>query len=291
MEDDRADSAGAAIGGLDGRLIAGRYSVAEVVATTADTIITTALDGTSNQPVTVKIVRPELATTDVFRQAFRRHAEVATALTHPNIATVLDFGEVDLDSASSVYWVVEHLSGGSLRDLFDRGRLLAPSQALVVGLEACRALDVAHQRGIVHTELRPSKMLFGEDRRLRIVDFGMARLLGEHTWSDPAHVPTDVARYASPEQALGIEVDERTDVYALTLSLIEAVTGSVPFAADSTVATLTARVGKLMLVSADLGSLAAVLERGGRPEAADRSSAAELGQGLVQAASKLPRPE
>ena len=161
----------------------------------------------------------------------------------------------------------------------------------MVGLEACRALDVAHQRGIVHTEITPSKLVFGEDRRLRVVDFALAELLGAETWENPANVPTHVARYASPEQALGMEIDAKTDVYALSLSLIEAVTGSVPFAGDSTNSTLALRVGKLMPVSADLGSLAAVLERAGRPDSEDRSTAAEFGRGLVQAAQKLPRPE
>ncbi len=291
MAQDTGDRADELIGGLDGRLIAGRFRLDQVVSAGANTVIVDALDIETNQPVTVKLVRPELAASTEFRAAFRRHAEVAIALSHPNIATVIGSGEVDLGTTSTVYWVVEYLGGGSMRDLLDRGRLLAPSQALVVGLEACRALDAAHQRGIVHTELTPSKMVFGDDRRLRVVDFGFARLLGAAAWADPATVPTHVARYASPEQALGEEVGVKTDVYALTLSLIEAVTGSVPFAADSTVATLAARVGKLMPVSADLGSLASVLERAGRPEPEDRSTAAEFGRALVQAASKLPRPE
>ena len=98
-------------------------------------------------------------------------------------------------------------------------------------------------------------------------------------------------RYASPEQALSLPIDGKSDVYALCLVMVEAVTGSLPFASDSTVATLSARVGRLMPVSADLGSLAAVLEHAGRPEPDDRSTAAEFGRGLVQAAEKLPRPE
>ena len=103
-------------------------------------------------------------------------------------------------------------------------------------------------------------------------------------------MPTHVARYSSPEQALGQPIDGRSDVYSLALILAEAVTGTVPFAARSTVATLSARVGRLMPVSADLGALAAVLERAGRPDPADRSTAAEFGRGLVRAAEKLPRP-
>ena len=212
-----------------------------------------------------------------------------STLSHPNLAAVYDWGEEEIGKRTTVYAVVEYLAGGSLRDLFDRGRLLDPSQALVVGLEACRGLDFAHHKGLVHTELTPSKLVFGDDRRLRIVDFGLARLLGAHDWSEPATVATHVARYASPEQALAQPVDGKTDVYSLALILVEAVTGTVPFAARSTVATLSARVGRLMPVSADLGPLASVLERAGRPEPDERSTAAELGRALV-AGGREPAP-
>jgi serine/threonine-protein kinase len=288
---DTTNRSGGRFGALEGRVIAGRFRIANVVSAGANTIIADAFDEETSLPVTVKIVQPVLAEDDEFRGMFERVAELSAAITHPNVATVIDWGPVDLDGRPTVFWVVEYLSGGSLRDLGDRGRLLEPSQALVVGLEACRALDAAHQHGLIHTELTPSKLVFGDDRRLRVVDFGMARLLGARAWSDPAQVSTHVARYSSPEQALGRPIDSTTDIYALSLCLIEAVTGSVPFAADSTTATLAARIGKLMPVSADLGSLAAVLERAGRPEAADRYSATEFGRALVDAASKLPRPD
>jgi len=282
---------GSGAGALEGTVLAGRYRVARVVSTGANTVIIDAIDLENEGQVTLKIVRPEHAQGEEFRRKFRRLAEVSNALTHPNIASVLDWGEVELRGESTVFWVVEALGGGSLRDLLDRGRLLEPGQALVVGLEACRALDAAHQKGLFHTELTPSKMVFGVDRRLRVIDFGMARLLAEPAWADAATVPTHVARYASPEQALGLPIDAKTDVYALALVMIEAVTGAVPFAADSTVATLSGRVDKLLPVSADLGSLASVLERAGRPEAADRFTAAEFGRALVQAAPRLPKPE
>jgi serine/threonine-protein kinase len=277
--------------GLEGRVLAGRFRIANVLSAGANTMIADAFDERTTQPVTVKIVRPELADDVEFRSVFDRAARLAAAVTHPNVATVVDWGEVEIDGRPTVFWVVEYLSGGSLRDLSDRGRLLEPSQALVVGLEACRALDAAHQRGLIHSEVTPSKLVFGDDRRLRIIDFGMARLLGARAWDNPSSVPTHVARYASPEQALGMPIDAKSDVYALSLCLIEAVTGEVPFASDSTVSTLAARVGKLMPVSADLGSLAAVLGRAGLPEPEDRYTAAEFGRALVAAASKLPRPE
>ena len=226
---------------LVGRVVADRYRIENVVSSGANTVIVEAIDVTHDVPVTLKIVRPERALHAAFRDDFRRQVEIAMSLSHPNIAKVLDWGEVELYGETTVFWVVEYLGGGSLRDLFDRGRLLEPSQALVVGLEACRALDAAHSRGVIHTELTPSKLVFGDDARLRIVDFAMAGLLGAESWEEPATLATHVARYASPEQALRLEVDDKTDVYALSLCLIEAITGKVPFAGDSTVSTLSAQ--------------------------------------------------
>jgi eukaryotic-like serine/threonine-protein kinase len=291
VNDDMPDGADTEREALEGLVVAGRYRIEHVVASGASTVITEATDTRDDIPVTLKVVRPELALHSSFRDDFRRHVDAAMALAHPNIARVLGWGRTQLDGEPTVFWVVEYLGGGSLRDLFDRGRLLQPSQALVVGLEACRALDAGHGAGLVHTELTPSKLVFGADSRLRVVDFSMAELFGADAWKEPATVATHVARYASPEQALSLEVDQKTDVYALSLCLIEAITGNVPFAGDSTVSTLAARIGKLMPVTADMGSLAAVLERAGRPEPEDRWTAAEFGAALVQAAETLPRPD
>ena len=260
------------------------------VAAGANTLIADAHDTELDRTVTIKLVRPELSESEAFRRTFRKRMDEMATISHPNLAAVYDWGEEQIGRRGTVYAVVEYLSGGNLRDLFDRGRHLTPSQALMVGLEACRGLDYAHRKGLVHTELTPSKLVFGDDRRLRIVDFGLSRILGEADWSEPSQVATHVARYASPEQAEGKPLDGHTDVYSLAVILVEAVTGSVPFDGDSTVATLSARIGKLMPVSADLGPLASVLERAGRPEASERFSASQFGRALVRAADKLPRP-
>jgi serine/threonine-protein kinase len=174
--------------------------------------------------------------------------------------------------------------------MIDRSRLLTPSQALVVGLEVCRALDYAHKRGLVHHDLRPSSIVFGEDRKVRVADIGVASVIAEQAWSDVTTVSQERARYCAPEQAQGEPFDEKADVYALALILVEAVTGTVPFLADSVVGTLSARVDKLFPVSADLGGLAAVLDKSGRSDPLERASAAEMGRALVQAGPTLPRP-
>lgn len=274
-----------------GRILGDRYRVTNLVSAGANTLVADADDLALGRTVTIKLVRPDWAESAEFRRAFDHEMRKISALSHPNLAAVHDWGEETVGKRTTVYLVVEHLSGGSLRDLLDRGRSLDPSQALLVGLEACRGLDFAHRKHLVHTELTPSKLVFGDDRRLRIVDFGLARLLGELGWQEPATLPTHVARYASPEQALEQPISGKSDVYSLALILLEAVTGSVPFAARSTVATLSARIGRLMPVSADMGPLASLLERAGRPDPADRATAAQLGRGLVAAAAKLPRPK
>lgn len=280
---------------LVGTTLASRFRILRLVSQGSTMALYDAADDNSGRVVTLKLIRPKLAAPPSFRELFDERMRAASTLSHANIAAVYDWGIAPVGDVSTAYVVVEQLTGGSLRDMFDRGRRLTPSQALAVGLDACRGLDYAHRRGLVHGELTPSKLVFGDDRRLRIIDFGLARLLGEKLWERPESVSTHIAWYAAPEQADATPearpIDGKADVYALGLVLHEAVSGTLPFKADSTVATLTARVGRLMPVSADLGPLASVLERAGRPEADDRSSAAEFGKALVGVASKLPRPE
>lgn len=271
-----------------GRIVAGRYRLGTRLGTGVEAAAFEAFDEQLQRMVVLKIVNPELGDAPQVRRQFRSTMAVAAGIDHPNVAPIHDFGTDRWGPREVLYLVTEHYNGGSLRDILDRGRLLAPSQALVVGLDACKGLDAIHRAGLVHADIRPATLVFGDDRRLRIIDVGLSQVL--HGVTDAAAVGIDRVRYSSPEQALGQPAEPRSDVYSLCLTLIESLSGSVPFEADSAVATLANRVDKLMPVSADLGPLAAVLERAGRPGAADRYTAAEFGRALVQAAEKLPRP-
>ena len=280
---------------LSGLLLAGRYRLHQRRGAGGDGLVMDAIDEQLQRTVAVRVFEPEWAATRSAEQRFLAEAQAAASLVHPNINAVYDFGIDDFDGDKRPYLVLEYLSGGSLRDILDRGRLLSPSQALVVGLDACRGLDYIHRRGIIHRDLRPGTMVFGDDHRMRLVDLGVSRLRAEQTWVDLSAVGIDAARYASPEQAQGLtpedgSIDTASDIYSLCLVLIEAVTGQIPFASDSTVATLNARIDKLMPVSADFGPLASILERAGRPLPNDRFTAGEFGKALMQAAEKLPRP-
>ena len=275
---------------LVGRTLGGRYRLEERTVGDGVTTAFTAADLQLGRTVTVRVLADHLAEDPMFVRRFRAEAQVAATLDHPNLVRVEDWGVETVAERPVAYLVVEQLTGGTLQDIVDRGRLLSPSQALMVGLDVCRGLDYVHKRGVVHQEIRPSAIVFGEDRRARLANLGLARALAEEVWANPSIVEQDRALYASPEQGLGVQVDERTDVYSLALTLIEAVTGQIPFRGDSSVATLSARVDKLMPVSADLGPLASVLEKAGRPDPAERSTAAQFGRALVQIAENLPRP-
>jgi serine/threonine-protein kinase len=270
--------------------VAGRYQLGPRRGSGVDAAVFDAFDLVDQCVVAIKVVHPDLSSGDGFERAFRLAAEQGASIKHPNIAEIYDWGADSWNQRKAMYVVVEHLGGGSLREYLDRGRTLSPSQALMVGLEACKALDTVHRQGLVHGDIRPSTLVFGDDQRLRITDVGLANVVGEALWTNRAHVSNALAMYAAPELAESGRRGPKGDVYSLCLTLLESMSGSVPFAGDSTVATLSNRVGRLMPVSADLGPLAAVLERAGRPLPEDRYSAAEFGRALVQAAEKLPRP-
>ena len=280
---------------LVGRLIAGRYRVQQRRGTGGHGIVLDGIDEQLKRPVAIKILRPQFAADSGAEARFRLEAQTAASMSHPNLNAVYDWGVEEIEGARVPYLVLEHLSGGSLRDMIDRGRLLTPSQALLVGLEVCRGLDYMHRVGVIHRDLKPANLAFGEDRHIRILDVALSRFVAEQTWAEPSAAGLDAARYASPEQARGARPEDggltsATDIYALALTLIESVTGQVPFSSDSTVATLNARLDKLMPVSADFGPLATVLSRAGSAVPGDRYTAAEMGRALVQAAEKMPRP-
>lgn len=269
-----------------GRVLGGRYRVVAPVGSGASAQVYLADDVELHRRVAVKLLHAALADDDKFCRRFRAEARSAAALNHPNIVAIYDWGQDD----GVPYLVTEYLGGGSLRGILDRGVLLSPSQALLVGLETVRGLDYAHKRGFVHRDIKPANLLFGEEGRLRIADFGLARALAEAAWTEPTGAVLGTARYASPEQARGQTIDGKADVYALALVLIEAVSGKVPFSADTTLATLMARTGRSVEAPETLGGIRKVVARAGSLQPGDRPDAGELEIAFMAAAEEMPRP-
>ena len=270
-----------------GRVIGGRYRLLAVVGAGASAQVFAADDTRLGRRVAVKLLHPALAGDATFLRKFQAEARLAASLNHRNVLHVYDWGDED----GIPYLVLEYLGGGSLRSLLDTGRLLSPQQAAAIGAEAAHGLAYAHRRGLVHRDIKPANLLFDDDGRLLVADFGLARALAEAAITEPLGTVMGTARYASPEQVEGRPVDDRTDVYSLALTLYESVTGRVPFAGDTTVATLMARVGAVLPAARELGPLAPVLAQAAISEPLARLDAAALAFELETLLLELDTPE
>ncbi|HXB36590.1 MAG TPA: PASTA domain-containing protein [Acidimicrobiales bacterium] len=269
-----------------GRVLGKRYRLLSALGTGASAHVYLAEDVSLQRHVAVKVLQPGLAADEAFLKRFRAEARSVASLNHPHVLRVFDWGE-DNDEP---YLVLEYLGGGSLRDLLDRDIRLTHAQAAVLGAEVAQGLAYAHVRGLVHRDVKPANLLFDEEGRVRIADFGVARALAEAAWTEPAGAMVGTARYISPEAAEGKSVDGRADVYSLALVLYEAVTGSVPFVTDTTMGTLAARIGQPLPHDPALGPLDDVLARAAAPDVSARLDAAGLSARLGALAAALPTP-
>ena len=269
-----------------GKVLNGRYRLISLLGTGASANVYLAEDTTLERWVAVKLLQPALADDQAFLKRFRAEARAVAALNHPNVLQVYDWGEED----SVPFLVTEYLAGGSLSDVLAAGVLLTPEQAGLVGQQAASGLAYAHLRGLVHRDVKPANLLFDDEGRLRITDFGVARALAEATWTEPAGAMIGTVRYASPEQAEGLPVDGKADVYSLGLVLYEAMTGKLPFVGDTPLASLRARLGQSLPHNPLLGPLDAVLSEATDPDPVLRLDAQEFERRLASVEAVLPPP-
>ena len=271
---------------LVGTVVGGRYRLLRPIGSGASAHVYVAEDVRLRRAVAVKVLHPALTEDKSFLRRFQAEAQTVAVLRHPGIVRVYDWGE----DGEQAYLAMELLEGGSLRSLLDSGYRLSISQVAAVGLDVASALAYAHSRGLVHRDIKPANLLFDEEGHASIADFGIARALAEASWTEPVGAMVGTARYAAPEQLRGLALDGRADVYALTLVLVEAATGSVPFALDTTLGGLIARAGRSIPVPAELGLLAPVLEQAGVVGPEDRLSAEALAQQIAAVARQLRGP-
>ncbi len=269
-----------------GRVLAGRYRLLAPIGAGGSAQVYLAEDTRLRRRVAIKILHESYADDDGFIRRFHSEAQAAAGLNHPHLLAVYDWGDDDVP-----FLVTEFIGGGSLRAMLDKGRRLSLSQATLIGIQAARGLDHAHRQGLVHRDLKPANLLFGDDGRLRIADFGLARAIADAAVTEPAGAVLGTARYASPEQAQGKPLTGRSDIYALSLVLVESVTGEVPFAVDTTIGTLMARVADDVPVPERLGVLRPILRSAGAVNPDNRPDAARLATLLVRASEDLDEPE
>ncbi|HSI93935.1 MAG TPA: Stk1 family PASTA domain-containing Ser/Thr kinase [Jiangellaceae bacterium] len=206
-----------------GRLVDGRYRVEAPLARGGMATVYRALDTRLERAVALKVMHPELAIDDEFVARFIGEARSAARLSHPNVVGVFDQGE----DAGSVFLAMEYIEGRTLRQVLrDRGPL-APSQALDVFEPVLAALTAAHEAGIVHRDIKPENVLVGENGRVKVADFGLARALSD-SGAETRGLLLGTVNYISPEQAVGEPATPRSDVYSAGIMLYELLTGEAP---------------------------------------------------------------
>jgi serine/threonine protein kinase len=223
-----------------GTLLGGRYRLDAQIGRGGMSTVYRAFDTVLERPVAIKLMHREIATDSDQLERFRREARSVARLSHPHIVTVIDAGEEPSEDGlepgvGTPYIVLEYVEGETLKQLIQVEGPLEISQAIAYAIEIARALGAAHERMIVHRDVKPQNVLIGEEGGAKITDFGIARTLTEEGLTVAGRV-LGTTDYVSPEQALGQSVTGQSDLYSLGIVLYEMLTGQVPFTGSSPVA-------------------------------------------------------
>jgi class 3 adenylate cyclase/DNA-binding beta-propeller fold protein YncE len=208
------------------------YRIEEQIGHGGMGIVYRAYDLRLKRTVALKLVTPELALDERFRERFARETEIAMSLEHPNVVPIHDAGDV----AGRLYLAMRLVAGTDLRKLLRAEGALEPSRALAICRQVANALDAAHAKGLVHRDVKPSNILLDEAEHVYLADFGLTRRLEEKGAQAGEGRSVGTPAYLAPEQIEGGPVDERADVYSLGCVLYECLTGEAPFVDGSRLA-------------------------------------------------------
>ena len=212
-------------------IFADRYEIVSEIAHGGMADVYLARDSKLDRPVALKVLSPELSRDPSFVERFRREAQSAAGLNHPNIVGIFDWGQ----EHGTSFIVMEYIDGQTLRDMIHREGPIAPGQIADIGSDIAAALSFAHSNGVVHRDVKPGNVLITTAGQVKVTDFGIARASGDNDGLTRTGAVMGTATYFSPEQAQGIGVDGRSDVYSLGVVLYEMATGDPPFTGDSPV--------------------------------------------------------
>jgi serine/threonine-protein kinase len=210
-------------------LLQNRYQLGEQLGSGGMAVVYKARDLMLERTVAIKLLRQDFSHDPAFRERFRQEAKAAANLSHPNIVTVHDFG---LDKGH-IFIVMEYVPGTTLKEQIARRYRLDTEEGIPLVVRACAGIGYAHRAGLVHCDVKPQNILVTPDRRVKVMDFGIARALASIQPEERSEVVWGSPQYFSPEQAAGNPPSPASDVYSLGVVLYEALTGQLPFSADS----------------------------------------------------------
>jgi eukaryotic-like serine/threonine-protein kinase len=278
------------IGSMRGGIVDGRYVLGESLGSGGMGEVYLAHDEVLERDVALKVLRSHYAGDEESAERFRREARSAASLSHPNIVQVYDRGEAE---DGTPYIAMEYVPGGTLNEQIERRGPFGARETAAVGAQIADALGAAHERGVIHRDIKPQNVLVSAPGDLKVTDFGIARAASAVTSSASGAI-FGTAGYISPEQALGGPVGPRSDLYSLGVILYEMLTGELPFTADNFIAVCMKHVTEPLrpprLLNPDIpeGMDALVVKLLAKDPAGRYASATELLDDLERVRDGLP---
>jgi len=218
------------------KLLSERYQLGDTLGYGGMSEVHFGTDTRLGRDVAIKVLRADLARDPQFQLRFRREAQNAAALNHPAIVAVYDTGETQSEFGPLPYIVMEYVDGQTLREIVKGTGPLSQQRVIEVMADVCAALDFSHRHNIIHRDVKPANIMITRGGAVKVMDFGIARALGEGQNVTQTAAVIGTAQYLSPEQARGEAVDARSDVYAAGCVVFELLTGEPPFTGDTPVA-------------------------------------------------------
>src|SRR5262245_29400011 len=256
-------------------LAGGRYEILGALGRGGMGMVYRAHDRMLEETVALKVLRPEIAQAPEVARRFRSEIKLARKITHPNVCRIHDYGE---DGALR-YIAMEIVEGTDLKLLATHQGSLPPQQAYDVSIQMAEGLQAIHDVGVVHRDLKTSNVMVDRTGRVRVIDFGIAQQVGGTLSGTAMGHLIGTPEYMSPEQAQGLKLDHRSDIYSMGIVIYEVFTNHVPFHGPSPIATIFQHLNEQPLLEGPRAAaiptaLVPVLKRALAKDAADRFSSA-----------------
>ena len=217
-----------------GQIIKDRYEIVEILGEGGMAFVYKAKDRQLKRIVAIKTLKPNYVNQKKFVERFRREAQTAANLNHPNIVQIFDWGIEE-----EPYFVMEYIEGNTLTSVISGNKTIGLSDILYIGSQVANGLTEAHKRGLVHRDIKPGNIMITPDGKVKVTDFGIVSLQNEESDITKTGAVLGTASYISPEQAQGKPVSFESDLYSLGTVLYELISGQPPFSGDSPIATAT----------------------------------------------------